>query len=244
MGDNIPLLDGRNLDRLESLEFSPKARGDKTVVLDPGPDFVSSQLPSWLTYNTDNGPGSATFDGVSGANKGSVTLKTGTNSVDDITSLDGPTIKWGNWSAVRWYLTGAAASADKNVLTAFVMLADNRDPGSVTEGFVWSFPDYDSLNGGTFFHTVTGGTKDVGESYPDSETDASTAKTLGARLFTNEGFSAHLAHLSINGDYVDVFPDSAFPANQDLTFYVGVRTEDTGATRELTFEKFLIELVP
>lgn len=234
----FPLFDGTYIDFDRNLDSYGKPEAEDSVVLHE--DFAEEELPSWLSYVTDNGPASPTFNGLAtSGGETEVTLSTGTTSSGDVTALQGPTINYSNWTEVRFYVYGITVpSDDADKMTLDVHLSDNKEPSQSSESF--DLP----LNELAAYPKVwTGG--QIGLEAPNELVDSTAEHTLGFRIVNNDRGSGRGCFFVIDAMPSDqIHEEQAFPNATDLTFYASIRTEDTAADRSMSIDGMFIELVP
>lgn len=229
----MPLLDGETLDFNHVADANERVTDTVTL----REDFAKEQLPWWLSYETNNGPASPTFDGLASGDTTEVTLDTGTTSQGDVTNLVGPTLNWDNWQEIGIYLLNASNRYEANDQWMQLLLADQGDIEDFSNGFGLRMGSNTYLmrtrNGGSgrFYRTDT---------FSPTEDD----HHYGFR-FRDNG-DGHTITSYQDGRPIDSQgeAESDFPPSSDLTIYAGVRTQDTGLDRGVTFDAVHIELVP
>lgn len=235
---DFPLLNQEELDFSKEIDSHPDVDAQTPVVLHA--DFAREQLPWWLTYETDNGPASPTFNGLASGDTTDCVLETGTTNNNDVTVLSGPTINWDNWSAVRFYAY-RSQTIDEGKSVGYVMLADNRANDELSNGFwlQWhssgaSRAEARVYNSGSHNHFSE-----------RSGIDVDSRNHYGFRVYqhTSEGHTFTPVVHSMAQDNIGE-SQSNYPPASNLTFYVGIRTIDTAATRKMNIDGVYLELVP
>jgi len=238
MSTKFPLLDGRTVD------LTNRPGG-----LDPGDpspfiaDFKEESNPSWLSLETDNG--SQSFSGLASAGgRGTTTLTTGTTSTGDVTNLKTESFNWDNWSEVWCYAWGVTLPEPASSRIQ-VMLSDNKDLIDVSEAFrIHSLDQSDPS--GVPYRIVSGGA--ANNSTLDQVT-RSDPHMYGFRIYENAD------NPDSTGHQVDWYFDwqpiermtewsGNWPNSTELSFRVGIRTEDTAADRSLDIGGVFVGLVP
>lgn len=229
--DRVSLLDGSELDMDTVLATTPSVLAVDYPSLVPesqaGPvydaQFGGDSLPDWLTYVTDNGPASPTFDGF-GAQ--SITLSTGSTSSGDVSVVQTPAVNWDNWGEVHVFADFESATGQP--LIAF---GDDKDTEDMTEGFKCI-----GYSNATYLRVKSGGD------------DLNSANYVGKQL--RLGFSVEADRQGTGysfrgfagGQLVDEWLSSdGFPAATAQNISVGVRTPD-GSDQTATLNRVLVIL--
>lgn len=228
-----PLLNGETVDIAHQASRMPDfgvETGNKRI-LSAAPWFIAGELPPWLTYQTDNGPGSPTFN-----TDGSITLETGTTSSDDMTYLETPVFDYADFESVRFYAIDSVCNGSTGNATLEINWADDPNLDNATEGFGYI------QFGRTAYRHFENGTELFSGTWAPG---IGTTNTLGARIEDHEYVSGKGAYPEFNGLASDCYHENeqGFPSTGPRSMTFGVRTLNTAVTRTLTLDNIYIELV-
>jgi len=232
--NRVSLLDGSELDLDSLLATTPRVLAVDYPSLVPDANagavydaqFGTSSLPDWLSYVTDNGPASPTFDGF-GA--GTISLSTGSTSSGDVSVVQTDSVNWDEWSEVHVFADFVSASGQP-----FVTLGDNKDCEDLTEGF--KAIGYDNTR--TYFRVTSGGTD-----ANNAQHDGVKHQRLGFSIEESATQSGHTVRWFGGGQLIDEWLETqGFPTASAFPISVGVRTPD-GADQTATLSRMLVILV-
>lgn len=252
MTAEFPLLDGRTLDLDHELDGHPATEpgANKTVVLHE--DFAREELPWWLSSSTEGG--TVHFDGLASGDATDVILSTDSGAAGNRAVLEGPTVNWSNWTAIRFYAWGVSQS-DLGA-RSYCHLADSADDTAIDEGFHAMVVDRDSGDNGWFGRVLSAGDSEgrldpgdtdssIDNEADDRRIDVRQPHDYGFRIHDNEQGSGYDIDWVTDGSFHSSWPaELGFPAPTDLTFRVGIRSTEPASEHTLRVDGIRIELVP
>lgn len=247
--NRIPLLNGHELDTDSVLSTHPHVLSVTHPSLGALPDdasvfhedFSREQLPWWLTYATDNGPATPSFDGLASGNDNThISLSTGTTSSGDATALqfadDAGTpqaINWDNWSAMHIF---ARFESIPDGAGTYLTYSDDKDPSDSTDNIkMISRRDLGSL----YARVYDGSTQN------DAEYRNTTPNTMGVSVYEGESGNGHTLEWWVDGERHDRWTESGvWVSSTAHQIAFGIVTQDTASDKTAIIDEVLIVLVP
>lgn len=238
MSDYFPLLDGNQINLSQRIDSNSQIDENKTITLHE--TFAEESLPWWLSYETDNGPVDPTFDGLAtSGGKSTVSLNTGSGLSGAVTALKGPTVNYGNWSEVRFYVYGIETTIGTGSQAIHHFhLGDDKDANNdVLEGFDFALTQDEAAisirNSGSII-----------SSFNSSLIDNTSKQDVGFRIVNNNKGDGRDLKCVANAQPFDQLPaEGGFPSQTDMSFYVSTRA-NTGDEVEMKIDGVVIQLVP